>query len=106
MAVIYEEPWEVYRNSEPTFTFDVSITGGGDNRVFYFRVGRAGSPSQIQKTMTETNNTGTSVTVTTSLSEAETNSLKETLVDFQVICSSPYDVVTEGKLRMRPMIRP
>lgn len=106
MAVVQEQPWEVYRGSEPTFTFDVAITNGGDNRVFYMRFGRKGASAQLEKTMSESNSTATSVRVTTSLSASETAALKETLVDYQVVCSSPYDVVAEGKLEMLPMIKP
>lgn len=105
MAIIYTDPFDIYRGSEPVLTFIVAITGGGTDREFYFRIGKAGAPAQVQKTMTETNSTATHVTVTVSLSASETAALRESLVDFQVICSSPLDVVTDGKLRVLPMIR-
>jgi hypothetical protein len=105
MAVIYTDPYTVYRGSEPVFSFTITIDGGGTDRVFYFRVGRLGAAALIEKTMTETDSTGTSVVVTCSLTEAETEEMKQTVMDFQIICSSPLDVVTEGKLRMLPMIR-
>lgn len=105
MAIIYTDPFTIYRGSEPTFTFIVAITNGGTDREFYFRVGRVGAPAQVQKTMTETNSTSTHVTVTASLSASETAAIKESLVDFQVICTNPLDVVTDGKLTVMPMIR-
>lgn len=106
MAVIYTDPFTIYRGSEPVFSFLVTIEDGGDNRVFYFRLGRLGAPAQLQKTMTESGSTATTVTVQTSLSANETTAIKEATIDFQVICSNPLDVVTEGKLKVLPMIRP
>jgi len=105
MSITYENPISLYRGSNPTINATVTITNGGTNRVFYLRLGRLGSVAQLEKTMTESNSTATSVDLSVTLAEAETAALKGDLVDFQIISSNPVDVLTEGKFKMLPMLR-
>ncbi len=105
MAVVYDTPIPLYRGSNPTITAAVTITNGGTGRVFYLRLGRLGSVAQLEKTMTESNSTATTVDLSVTLAEAETAALKGDLVDFQIISSDPVDVLTEGKFKMLPMLR-
>lgn len=105
MAIIYPNLIDVYRGSAPTFVIEATLTGGGDNRIFYLRFGRLGAVAQLQKLLTETNDTGNSVTLTASLTAAETIALLGDVVDFQVISTNPEDVLTEGKIKLKPIIR-
>jgi hypothetical protein len=105
MAVVYTNPIDVYRGSAPAFVVQATIVGGGTGRTFYLRFGRLGAVAQLQKLMTETNDTPTSVTLTVALTEAETTALLGDVVDFQVISTNPTEVLTEGKIKLKPILR-
>lgn len=106
MAKIVDTPVDMWRGTEPTIRATVNVLGGGTDREFYLRINKLGAKAQIDKLMTESNSTSTSVDLSVSLTESETNSIKQTLADFEIVCTNPIDVLLEGKFNMRPMIRP
>ncbi len=106
MAVIIDEPIDMWRGTEPTIRAPGTVAdGGGDDKIFHLRFGRLGAKAHLQKTMTESNSTSTTVDLAVTLTEAETNGLKEAIVDFQIVTDNPIDVLLEGKFRMRGLIR-
>jgi len=105
MATVYETPFDIWRGTEVVVTVAAAITAGGDAKVFYLRVGKIGAKAQVQKTMTESDNTSTSVNLSCTLTATDTNAIKDSVIDFQVVVDSPSDVLTEGKFRMRGMLR-
>ena len=105
MAIVYTNPIDVFRGSASTFVVQATIAGGGTGRTFYLRFGRLGAVAQLQKLMTESNDTASSVKLTVTIDEAETTALLGDMVDFQVISTNPTEVLTEGKIRLKPILR-
>lgn len=96
---------DLWRGSEPTLYCSVSIIGGGTDRAFYLRIGALGAKAYLEKTMAESNSTDTAVDLDIALTADETNGIPADIVDFQIISTSPVDVLLEGKFKMRKMIR-
>lgn len=105
MARIIEDPIDLWRGTEPTITCKANIDGGGTGRAFVFRIGRLNASAYLEKTMTETNNTATSVDLSVALTALETDGITRQLVDFQILSDNPIDVILEGKFKMRGIIR-
>lgn len=106
MAVVMKNPVDMWKGTQPTIRVRINITGAGEGRVFWLRFGALDAPAYLQKTMSETPDGDNIVICESTLTEAETKGMPNKLMDFQVISSSPLDVLLEGKFNMKPMIRP